>query len=432
MSFVNARKPTSSPTRPSVHAFRAGGASQRARPGRRRRARRDHGRRRAHAVARPSTARRPPADLGRGDLLGHRRIGRQVVGGPQERRLVGVLDGDLGDDPAAEDHDRPIAGELDLLELGGVEQDRGARRREVAQELRRSAAWSRCRCRASGRSRASSGRRRRPSARSSPSAGCRPTGAGPRTWRACRSGAVRSAPSTRRRSAPCVDRAPRPQRRGERQGDVLADRPLHQERLGAVGRDVDEAGPDRVGRVAERHRSRRRRASSPPSGPLGAGEDVEQLVLALPLERDDARGPRPDTGRTRRRAASCPSRRFVARIRGDARRPPAPLAPRPATGRAAMLLRDVAQHQRDDPLLGARVRRRRRRPSRPRAGRSRGRTRRAISISRWEMKMTRPVRAALPADDLEDALGQVGRQGGGHLVEHQDGRARSRARGRGR
>ena len=68
-------------------------------------------------------------------VFGHRRIGREVVGGPQERRLVGILDRDLGDHPAAEDDDRPVAGELDLLELRGVQQDGGARRRQVAQQL---------------------------------------------------------------------------------------------------------------------------------------------------------------------------------------------------------------------------------------------------------------------------------------------------------
>ena len=30
------------------------------------------------------------------------------------------------------------------------------------------------------------------------------------------------------------------------------------------------------------------------------------------------------------------------------------------------------------------------------------------------------VRASLAPDDLEDSLGQVGRQGGGHLIEHED------------
>ena len=44
--------------------------------------------------------------------------------------------------------------------------------------------------------------------------------------------------------------------------------------------------------------------------------------------------------------------------------------------------------------------------------------------------MTRAVRAAMRADDLEDALGQVGRQRGGHLVEHQDVGSMASARAR--
>ena len=44
----------------------------------------------------------------------------------------------------------------------------------------------------------------------------------------------------------------------------------------------------------------------------------------------------------------------------------------------------------------------------------------AISISRCEMKMTEWSVPRWRADDLEDPLGEVGRQGRGHLVEHQD------------
>ena len=79
--------------------------------------------------ARPRRARSAARSSGIGD------VGRQVVGGPQQGRLVGILDGDLGDDPAAEDDDRAVAGELDLLELGGVEEDGGARCGEVAEQL---------------------------------------------------------------------------------------------------------------------------------------------------------------------------------------------------------------------------------------------------------------------------------------------------------
>ena len=63
--------------------------------------------------------------------------------------------------------DRPIADELDLLELRGVEEDGRAGLGEVAQQQVDLAASCGCRSRASGRSTASCGRRRRPSARSS-------------------------------------------------------------------------------------------------------------------------------------------------------------------------------------------------------------------------------------------------------------------------
>ena len=73
------------------------------------------------------------------------------------------------------------------------------------------------------------------------------------------------------------------------QRDVLAHRALHQQRLGAVGRRRRRA-PARMASAGWRNddRRRRRRASSPPLGRSEPGEDVEQLVLALALERDDA------------------------------------------------------------------------------------------------------------------------------------------------
>ena len=389
---------------------------------------------RAHAVAsavdgcrrRP----RPPApsaatSSGIGDVR------RQVVGGAQERRLVGVLDGDLGDDPSAEDHDRPVAGELDLLELRGVEQDRRARRRELAQELVDLALG------------ADVDAARRVEAEHRPDAAGDPArdrhlllvaarqaadlapAARVSIW-SCSIGAVD--PSL---LGACVDRAPRPEAGGERQGDVLADRALHEERLGAIGRDVDETGADRVGRMAERRpvapstssspsagRSEPARMSNSSSWPWPSSATTPEDLARVQVERD--------VDELRRRA-----RRLVARMRGVPRS--AAAAGEPLSGGRAVTSRlDVAQHQRDDPLLGARVRRRRRRPSRLRAGRSRGRTRRAISIIRCEMKMMQRSVPRWSPDDLEDAFGQVGRQRGGHLVEHQHGRLDRRARARGR
>ena len=70
-----------------------------------------------------------------GHRIGHRDVLGQVVRGAQQGRFVGLGHRDLGDDPAAEHDDRPIAGQLDLLEFGGIEQHRRAGRRQVADEL---------------------------------------------------------------------------------------------------------------------------------------------------------------------------------------------------------------------------------------------------------------------------------------------------------
>ena len=76
--------------------------------------------------------------------------------------------------------------------------------------------------------------------------------------------------------------------RRERQRDVLADGALHQQRLGTVRGDVDDARPDRVGGVAEGDRLAVERACARRPARSRAGQDVEQLVLALSLERHDA------------------------------------------------------------------------------------------------------------------------------------------------
>ena len=176
---------------PSGAGSRSGGASAR----RRRRLRRG---------LRRSRRRRPPRRSPRASPRPTCRLyaARSSVGSSAS------ADVDLGHDPAAEDHDRPVAGELDLLELRGVEQDRRAGLGEVAEQHVDLVLRAGCRCRASGRSRASSGRRRRPSGRSSPSAGCRPTAAGPRRRRGRRSGACRSRSSTLAAPRPQVDQAP--------------------------------------------------------------------------------------------------------------------------------------------------------------------------------------------------------------------------------
>ena len=172
-------------------------------------------------------------------------------------------------------------------------------------------------------------------------------------------------------------------------------------------------------------------SSSPPLGRSRAGEDVEQLVLALALERDDARAPRPGRGRTRRRAASC-------RARG---RGPRGGASRPRPARAAAAGAVGARRQRRStisPSISSTIR-----SSEP-----------AVDVDDADgLALAQhggpvadggdldhavgdeddgAVAAPLAADDLEHALGEVRGQRRGHLVEHAARRARSRGRGRGR
>ena len=76
------------------------------------------------------------------------------------------------------------------------------------------------------------------------------------------------------------------------QGDVLANRSLHQQRLCPVGRDVDDARSDGVGGMAER-RWLAVDQDLAASWPGRSCEDVEQLVLTLTLQRhhtDDLTG----------------------------------------------------------------------------------------------------------------------------------------------
>ena len=81
---------------------------------------------------------------------------------------------------------------------------------------------------------------------------------------------------------------------------------------------------------------------------------------------------------------------------------------------------DLAEHQLDDPFL------RSRRHVDDTDGRALAQDGRAVAHGRdldhpMRDEDHRPVAMALPSDDLEDPLGEVGRQGRGHLVEHQHG-----------
>ena len=178
-----------------------------------------------HVSEPPRRLRRPPRPLR------DERTRRQAVRGAEQGRLIGLGGGHLVHDPAAEDDDRPVAHELDLLQLRGVQQDRRAGRRKVPEQLRRSGAWSGCRCRASGRSRAASGHPSRSSARSSPSAGCHRTVAAPPTGPGCRSAAAAMAPPTVRflgahaDGTPVAGRAPRMAARCSRAPSAAAGAP---------------------------------------------------------------------------------------------------------------------------------------------------------------------------------------------------------------
>ena len=126
----------------------------------------------------------------------------------------------------------------------------------------------------------------RPSGRSSPSAGCRPTAGAPRRRRARRSGASRR-PVDRCPLAAEVDRAPVPD-----PGDVAAARCSRAPTAASAGPRRGRprrrrARPGSRPRDAGTRRPCRRRGARRRSGGR-AGEDVEQLVLALAFEGDHA------------------------------------------------------------------------------------------------------------------------------------------------
>ena len=193
--------------------------------------------------------------------------------------------------------------------------------------------------------------------------------------------------------------------------------------------DVHDARSDRVGWMAEGHRLRRRRAARRRSGGR-AGEDVEQLVLALALERHDAQ-----------HLARVQVERDVLQLRPALRL--ARRDPRRRVGRRAAA---AARRRRGSPASARRSGRASARRSAPRSpavtsttptvSPSRSTVARsqtaAISIIRCEMKMTRAVAATLAADDLEHALGQVRRAGPRSSRRASARRARWPARGRGR
>ena len=308
----------------------------------RRRLRAPAARRRRHASAGPRRSRvRPGPSAGDQRQRPPRASGTSGGRPYAARRRVGSsasLAGDLVHDAATEDDDRPVAGQLDLLELGGVQQHRGARRGEVAQQLvdlllgpdvdaaRRVEAQQR------------PDARRRPSGRWSPSAGCRRTAGGPRTGLACRSGAARSRRRRVARSLRDVDRAPA--RSAAEKGRAMFSRTERCISSASARSAGTYTSPARIASAGWPNVTGPPSTSSSPAvGPARSGEHVEQLVLALPLERHDARAPRRPAARTRRRAVACRLAGRATTSRGRGRSLAATLAPVPRCGRVCRLAR---------------------------------------------------------------------------------------------
>ena len=182
--------------------------------------------------------------------------------------------------------------------------------------------------------------------------------------------------------------------------------------------DVDEPGPDRVGRVAERRPARRRRAARrrrprrtrrgcrtarPGPGPRARRRPSD--LARVEVEGDVARASVP---RAQARARAMPRRRVGGRAAAGRRRS--------AGGRRSLTISpSISSTIRSSepsvtsttPTVS---------PSRRTVARSQTA---AISIIRWEMKMTERSAPRWPADHLEHPLGQVRGQGRGHLVEQQ-------------
>ena len=211
-----------------------------------------------------------------------------------------------------------------------------------------------------------------------------------------------------------VDDAPAAQSGQERQGDVLADRSLHEKRLGPVGGDVDDPLADRVGRVAERDRDAVDE-QLPAARARGAGEGVEELVLALPLEGDDAQN----------LARVEVEREILEPCAGaQAARGQAGLGARPSRGRGSvgrgnrLIVGELAEHQFDDPFLSAGVDV----DDPDRLALPQDRRPIAYCGDLDEAMGDEDDRAVGPpvaGDDLEDPLGQVGRESRRHLVHEQ-------------
>ena len=213
-----------------------------------------------------------------------------------------------------------------------------------------------------------------------------------------------------------VDQAPPSDGGHGRQGDVLAHGALHEQGLGAIGRHVHEAGPDGVGGMSERGR-RAVHEEFPAGRARGPREHVEELVLALAFECDDAEH------LARVELEGCVLQ-FRAGADGPGRQPRCDVRRAlPGCRSVGAGLREVrgfpAEHQFDDAVLRAR------RDVDDADGDTFAENGGPVA-DRSDLdhavgdEEDRALAAALTSDDLEDAFREVGRQGRGHLIEHED------------
>ena len=338
---------------------------------------------------------------------------------PPGDRPVRLGSSHLGDDATAEDDDDAVAGELDLLELRGIQEHGGASRGQVSEQL------------VDLLLRADVDAARRVEAEHRLDAAGYPPGdrdlllvaagqaadfgRGPRVDLEGGDRLVHLAPlDADVDQAPCVDRG------RERQGDVLANGTLHEQRLRAVRGDIDETLPDRVRRVAERDR-RAVDEELAAAGALGSRQYVEQFVLSLSLERHEAEHlarvqVERDVGelRSRGEVASADAGRRAVALGG--RRP----------GRSACRghrhrVGDVAEHQAHDPIVGS-FRDVNDADRHALAEHCRSVADGADFDESVGDEDHRALRPPVAADHLEDLLREVGGQGRRDLVEHEDRR----------
>ena len=157
-----------------------------------------------------------------------------------------------------------------------------------------------------------------------------------------------------------VDRPPAAEAVVTRRRDVLAHRPLRQERVQPVGRNEDDArrGSRRTGGGPSA--ASRRRASRPPSACRSPASTVEQLVLALALERRDAEdlaGAQRERDAVRGRPTGGSSTSSADRASSALGRRPRPRRrPSRSAASAAALRRLGPEHVLDDLLLAALLR----------------------------------------------------------------------------